>query len=69
MNSTVSKSQPSITTRLAEIDMSQHDRIRAAAQMERAEAMADALVWLCEGVNRLAKSVFSRPSRTASNAG
>jgi hypothetical protein len=69
MNSSMSKTKESMTTRLAEIHMSAHERLRAAAHLERAEAMADGLVWLCNGVSRLFRLVFARPARTVSNAG
>lgn len=70
MNGTISKSQPMTTAaRLAEVPMSSHNRLRATAHLERAEAMADALVWLCDGVKRVFRVVFARPSRAASNLG
>jgi hypothetical protein len=69
MNRSMSKTKESMSTRLAEIPMSAHERLRAAAQLERAEAMAESLVWLCNGVSRLFRLVFARSARPASNPG
>lgn len=69
MNRSVSKANESMSARLAEIQMSPHDRLRAAAYIERGEAMADALVWLTNAVKGLFKSAPARPARPASNPG
>jgi hypothetical protein len=50
-----------IHARLAEVRMGGHARLRAEAQLARAEAVADALAALNSAVKRALKQAFSRP--------
>ena len=50
-----------INTRLAEVRMSDHQRLKAEAQLARAQAIADALVVLSAAVKRALKQIFDRP--------
>ncbi len=64
MNSKVSKSNGEwdlIEARLDEIGLSSRERAKAKAQLDRAEAMADALAALSAGVKRAVKQIFHRP--------
>lgn len=64
MTSKVSKSNAeweTIHARLAEIQMSSYARMRAQAQLERAEAIADTLAALSGSVKRALKHLFARP--------
>ena len=64
MNSKVSKSNGEwelIEARLDEIGLSSHERLKAKAQLARAEAVADALAVLAAGVKRVLKQIFDRP--------
>lgn len=64
MSTKVSKSNCEwelIEARLDEIGMSRHERLKAKAQLARAEAVADALAAFAAGVKRALKLVFNRP--------
>lgn len=64
MNREVSKSNEDwelIDARLAEVRLQGYERLKAKAQLERAEAFADALVWLSGAVKRAVKQLFDRP--------
>lgn len=49
--------------RLDEVQMSQFERIRAKAQLARAQAFADAAFAVVHGVKRLLKTLVLRPFR------
>jgi hypothetical protein len=53
-------------SRLDEVNMSQYDRVRARAHLERAEAIADALADLFAWFKRLAGTGSYRPTTSAS---
>jgi hypothetical protein len=55
----------SLSHRLDEMRMSDHDRIRAKAHLERAEAIADLLAALARGVRHLFRKAILRPLRRA----
>jgi hypothetical protein len=64
MTDKVSKSNAdweTINQRLAEVRMGGHQRLRAQAQLARAQAVADTLVVLSATVKRAVKQVFDRP--------
>ena len=64
MNRKVSKSNDDwelINARLAEVRLRGYERIKAKAQLERAEAVADALAGLASSVKRALKHLFERP--------
>jgi len=64
MTKKVSKSNSDwklIEDRLAEVRMSGFARMRAEAQLARAEAVADALAALSSSVKRAVKQLFDRP--------
>lgn len=64
MTSKVSKSNEDwelVDQRLAEVRMSGHARLKAEAQLYRAQAIADALAALSASVKRAVKQVFDRP--------
>jgi hypothetical protein len=66
MTEKISKSNAdweTINARLSEVRMSGHQRLRAEAQLARAQAIADALVVLSATVKRAVKQVFERPYR------
>jgi hypothetical protein len=66
MTEKVSKSNSeweTIHARLAEVRLSGHQRLKAQAQLARAEAVADALVALSSSVKRTVKQLFDRPYR------
>ena len=73
MNEKISKTNVDIeffNTRLDEIRMSGHERIKAKAQLERAEAMAEMLSAACGAITRAFKSLTARtPRHTAPSAG
>ncbi|HUK04148.1 MAG TPA: hypothetical protein VLV90_03580 [Burkholderiales bacterium] len=50
-----------VDARLAEVQMSSYARLKAQAQLERAEAIADTLVVLSATVKRALKQMFVRP--------
>jgi hypothetical protein len=49
--------------RLDEVHMSRYERIRAKAQLARAEAVADAIFAIARGSKRLLKTLVLRPFR------
>jgi hypothetical protein len=64
MSDKVSKSNGEwelIEARLDEVGLSSYERIKAKAQLARAEAVADALAALSATVKRAVKQVFERP--------
>ena len=64
MNAKVSKSNGEwelIEARLDEIGLSSHERLKAKAQLARAEAVADALAALAASVKRAVKHILDRP--------
>ena len=64
MTSKVSKSNAdweTINRRLAEVRLSGHQRLKAEAQLARAQAVADTLVVLSATVKRAVKQIFDRP--------
>ena len=64
MSDKVSKSNGEwelIEARLDEVSLSSYERIKAKAQLARAEAVADALASLSASVKRAVKRVFDRP--------
>ena len=64
MTKKISKSNDdwaTIEARLAKVRMSGHARLRAQAQLARAEAVADALAALSSAVKRAVKHLFDRP--------
>ena len=64
MTNKISKSNEDwelINARLAEVRMSGHQRLKAEAQLARAQAVADTLVVLSATVKRAVKQVFARP--------
>ena len=66
MNVNISKTNDSeefFNSLLDEVRMSGHERIRAKAQLARAEAFADAAVALANLGKRLLKSLAPRPYR------
>lgn len=50
-----------VNARLAEVQMSSYARLKARAQLERAEAIADTLAALSATVKRALKQAFERP--------
>lgn len=59
-----------LNSRLDEVRMSGHARIKAKAQLARAEAMADVLAAAAAGIGRLFRSLTTRePRGTAPSAG
>ena len=60
-----SKELESLAHRLDEMRMSDHDRIRARAHLERAEAIADLLAALVGTIRRLFRKRVLRPLRRA----
>lgn len=73
MNEKISKTNVDIEffkTRLDEIRMSGHERIKAKAQLERAEAMAEMLSAACSSVASAFRSLTAKaPRHTAPSAG
>ena len=67
MSHKISKGNGSLATRLDEIRMSEHDRIRAKAQLARAEAIAEMLA----DATRWVAGLFNKPAsgRPATHAG
>ena len=63
MNSKTNDSLEFLNTRLDEVQMSQLERIKAKAQLARADAVADALFAIARGAKRLLKNVVLRPFR------
>ena len=64
MSKKVSKSNAdweTINRRLAEVRMGDYQRLKAEAQLARAQAIADTLVVLSASVKRAVKQVFDRP--------
>ena len=68
MTKKISKGNVSLASRLDEIRMSEHERIRAKAQLARAEAIADLLAGAARGIAGLFKSAPTG-ARTAANLG
>ena len=66
MTNKISKGNVSLATRLDEVRMSEHERIRAKAQLARAEAIAELLATAAKGIAGLFKTT---PTRTATHAG
>ena len=52
-----------INRRLAEVRLNGHQRLKAEAQLARAQAVADTLVILSATVKRAVKQIFDRPYR------
>ena len=50
-----------INRRLAEVRLNGHQRLKAQAQLARAQAVADTLVMLSATVKRAVKQLFDRP--------
>jgi hypothetical protein len=73
MNDKISKTNVDVAffnSRLDEVRMSGHERIKAKAQLERAEAMAEMLSAACSGIARAFKFLTARtPRQTAPSAG
>ena len=70
MTNKISKTNVTLTSRLSEVRISEHERIRAEAQMARAEAFADFLAATATAIGRLFKSAPAASSqRTATSAG
>ena len=66
VNITISKSNESkafMQARLDEVRMSGHMRLQAEAQMARAEAIAEFLGELADGINRVLRKLVLRPFR------
>ncbi|HVP09228.1 MAG TPA: hypothetical protein VMT02_06900 [Burkholderiales bacterium] len=64
MTKKISKSNAeweTIEQRLAEVRLSRFERVKAEAQLARAEAVADALAALSASVKRALKHLFERP--------
>lgn len=56
-------------SRLDEIRMNGHERLKAKAHLARAEAMAEFLAGAAGAIGRLFKDAPARPSRPATSAG
>ncbi len=66
MNDKISKTKSEfdfLNARLDEILMSGHERIKAKAQLARAEAIADLFVAVAGGLKRLFKALVLKPFR------
>jgi hypothetical protein len=57
-----------LNSRLDDIRLSAYERVRAKAQMARAEAFADALELAIRGINRLFQGSGKAAGRTATSA-
>lgn len=67
MNEEISKSNVDVnyfSRRLDEIRMSGSERLKAKAQLARAEAIADLLASACSGIGRVFKALTARNPRT-----
>ena len=78
MNAKISKTNENLeffNSRLDEVRMSGHERLKAKAQLARAEAMADMVFDALSAIGRFAKTLFAKPApasnarRTATHAG
>ena len=66
MNKNTGKTDPSLEflyARLDEVHMSRHERLRAKASLASAEAFADVMVEMVNGIKRLLKILVLRPIR------
>lgn len=64
MNEKISKSNANtafFNARLDEIRISGHERVKAKAHLAQAEAMADAITAVADGVARLLRATVLRP--------
>ena len=71
MNVKISKTNDSLeflNTRLDEVRMSGHERLRAKASLARAEAVAELMVGIGSAVKRLFKTLVLRPIRRLTTA-
>ena len=66
MTTKISKGNDVLANRLSEVRLSDHERIRAEAQLARAEAIAEMLATVAKGITGLFKTT---PTRTATHAG
>ena len=55
--------------RLNEVRMNEGERLRARAQLERAEAVASLIVATCQAIERLFRKLVVRPIRRLATAG
>ncbi len=72
MSNKLSKSNVDLAffnSRLDEVRMSGHERLKAKAHLARAEAMAELLASAYRGIVRLFKSGPARPNRPATSIG
>jgi hypothetical protein len=66
----MSKTNANVIDRLAEVRMAEHQHIHAAAQMARAEVMAEMIVAASRAIARLFKPAARRPLiRPSTSAG
>jgi hypothetical protein len=66
MNVNISKTNPNLAffnSRLDEVRMSGHERLKAKARLAQAEAVADAVFQLIDHGKRLLKTLVMRPMR------
>ena len=66
MNKNNGKTDPSLEVlyaRLDEVRMSDHERLRAKGSLAQAEAFADFMVEMANGIKRLLKILVLRPIR------
>ena len=66
MKSTISKSNPRTAFFEARIDalrINAHERLKAKARLAQAEAMADAIAAITDGVRRVLRSLVVQPLR------